>query len=112
MRPSKKIPVRLIRRQTPSVRGMTDRYVLCCKKTGAKVAIKIIETNEMQPHSREDFLWSLPQPIYVLACALLTASAASYEWMDSATLVLAANPVDSYWRAIHAEAAGLATRQA
>lgn len=41
----------------------------------------------MQQQSRVDFLWSLPQPIYVLACALLTASAASNEWMDSATLV-------------------------
>jgi sterol desaturase/sphingolipid hydroxylase (fatty acid hydroxylase superfamily) len=35
----------------------------------------------------KEFFWSLPQPVYVLACALLTATAASNEWMDSATLV-------------------------
>ena len=41
----------------------------------------------MQPQAKQDFLWSLPQPVYVLACALVTASAVSNEWIDPATLV-------------------------
>lgn len=32
-------------------------------------------------------LWSLPQPIYVLGCALLTASAVTTQWIDSGLLV-------------------------
>jgi len=41
----------------------------------------------MQSQARQDFLWTLPQPVYVLACALITASAVSNEWIKPETLV-------------------------
>jgi len=33
-------------------------------------------------HSQKSFLWSLPQPVYVLGFTFLTASACLYQWVD------------------------------
>lgn len=41
----------------------------------------------MQAQAKKDLLWSLPQPVYVIACASLAASAAATGWMDSGLLV-------------------------
>ena len=41
----------------------------------------------MEQHSRHDFLWSLPQPLYVFGCTILTASAFTYQWIRADLLV-------------------------
>lgn len=41
----------------------------------------------MENNSKKTFLWSLPQPVYVIGAAALAASAAATGWMDSGLLV-------------------------
>ena len=41
----------------------------------------------MDKQSRQAFFWSLPQPIVVFGCAILTASAVTTGWMDVGLLV-------------------------
>jgi len=40
----------------------------------------------MEAHARQSFWWSLPQPVFVLGCTLLVASAITTGWMDAKLL--------------------------
>jgi sterol desaturase/sphingolipid hydroxylase (fatty acid hydroxylase superfamily) len=41
----------------------------------------------MEDKTKHPFLWSLPQPLFVFGCAILTASAYTYGWVSPVVLV-------------------------